>query len=221
MSTYDAPPLLLLAKLLVLTCYSCLVLCGSTNIQEGMWTVELKVNVFIAGAMFVLNTRDGALSRYKNYILRLRFVEAGFLFQLPSEIAGVLKFIGLYKCAHRMSTDLVKRAMAIHQSSEADWKKLLCLAGPFRTHYTLVRSTARRKGLCRLPNECWTDDSTATLSYAGLSMVIYTNVANVNLETIWMDYDEWPDVWDGLHETGGKRCEKSATSDALLQHDLK
>lgn len=69
---------------------------GSAAYQTRIWTIALTVYVFMAGAMFIVNAKDGACLNYYTGNLWIEHVSEKLLFRLPVKILDTVEYFGLY-----------------------------------------------------------------------------------------------------------------------------
>lgn len=101
------PSLLFVPTPLVLPYYIGLALRGSVDDQTSIWTMVLTEYVFMAGAMFVSNAREGTSPSYYTYNPRSNHIGNSLLFLLLPNILDTLKYFGLNNFARCMGTNPV------------------------------------------------------------------------------------------------------------------
>lgn len=68
----------------------------------------------MAGAIFVVNVKEGWIPRYYTFNPTLNQFSGGVLFRLPNKILDSLKYLVLYLFAFCMDIDPVWTALAMH-----------------------------------------------------------------------------------------------------------
>lgn len=79
--------------------------------------------LFIAGAIFIAKSRDGACAGYYSGKLWFDHVSGRLLFRLPEKILDVLTYLRLYKIRIWIGTDQVYTALAVNRCAEVVWDK--------------------------------------------------------------------------------------------------
>lgn len=105
----------LFAWLLVLAKYSDVAMRGSADSQTKIWTITITEDMFMAWAIFIVNSRDGASTIYYTGNLQLCHVSVGLPFRLSVGLLNVSAYSVLYKFARRIEGNPVLAALAMEK----------------------------------------------------------------------------------------------------------
>lgn len=120
---YDVPTLLFVPTLPLLSNYTGLVRNGSADDKTRLWTVVLKVYVFLANVMFLINAKHGACLICYTHNRWLDRVSDSLLFQLSVKVLDALKYFVLFKFAQSIGADPVSTTIVFHRCAAVDWEK--------------------------------------------------------------------------------------------------
>lgn len=100
--------------------YRCPVVRGSADDKTCAYTISITDSGLMADVMFVFNAEHGASSSYYTYSAWFGNLTDSHLFRFPDKFLDALNYLGLYKYALPIDTNLISQALTSHQCALMD-----------------------------------------------------------------------------------------------------
>lgn len=194
--------------------YSGLALRTAANNKMPVWTIAVTENIFMAGAVFVINARNSVCPSYCAYSYLFDILTGSLLFSLLDKFMAALKYSGIYKFSWRMATNYVSTDLALHRYSEVDWAKTAVRDEyvPYDSQTVKVIGMEVEIVQARMPVRRNKNAPTSVIKPA-MPVYFHTSIMQVTFEVLRGDYNKYRGLADEPDETIARKDAEAVSLD--------